>query len=265
MKRDWNRSRTAVVSGFVLLAMAVTFAPAPAAAQMGAAPAAEVAVEPAAIAALEQMGAYLRTLKAYQVEAATSREEVLESGLKAQFANVTTILVRMPDRLFAETVGDRQQRQYYYNGKEFTLYARRLTYYATVAAPATVKELATTVDDKYGIEIPLVDLLLWGADGASSAGITAAVDLGASAIDGVTCTHYAFRQEGLDWQIWIQKGDFPLPKRLVLTTTTDEARPQFTANYTWNLAPSFNDDAFTFDPPADAKRIVFEEAAAASK
>jgi len=51
----------------------------------------------------------------------------------------------------------------------------------------------------------------------------------------------------------------------VLTTTTDEARPQFTANYTWNLAPSFNDEAFTFDPPADAKRIVFEEAAAASK
>ena len=255
-----NRMRTAMVGGLALLAIVAIFA-APAAAQMGDAAA---AVEPAAVAALDQMGAYLRTLKAYQVEAVTSREDVLENGLKAQYSNVTTILVRMPDRLFAETNGDRQQRQYYYNGKEFTLYARRLTYYATVAAPATVKELAATVDEKYGIEIPLVDLFLWGADGVSSAGITAAVDLGASSIDGVTCSHYAFRQEGLDWQIWIQKGEFPLPKRLVLTTTTDEARPQFEANYTWNLAPSFNDAAFTFDPPADAKKIVFAEAAAAA-
>lgn len=265
MKSSWTRSTTALAGGLALVAAVGTFTAQPATAQMGgAAPAAEPAIEPAATAALDQMGAYLRSLKAFQVEAATSREEVLENGLKAQFSNVTTILARMPDRLFADASGDRQSRQYYYNGKEFTLYARRLTYYATVAAPATVKELAATVDEKYGIEIPLVDLFLWGADGASSAGITAAVDLGASAVDGVTCTHYAFRQEGLDWQIWIQKGDFPLPKRLVLTTTTDEARPQFEANYTWNLAPSFNDEAFTFDPPADAKRIVFEEAAAAA-
>ena len=145
MKSSWIRSTTALAGGLALFAMVGTVTAPPAAAQMGgAAPAAEPAVEPAATAALDQMGAYLRTLKAFQVEAATSREEVLENGLKAQFANVTTILARMPDRLFAEASGDRQSRQYYYNGKEFTLYARRLTYYATVPAPATVKELAAT-------------------------------------------------------------------------------------------------------------------------
>jgi hypothetical protein len=43
----------------------------------------------------------------------------------------------------------------------------------------------------------------------------------------------------------------------VATTTTDEARPQFTAEYEWNLAPSFSDSAFTFAAPPDARRIVF--------
>jgi hypothetical protein len=72
----------------------------------------------------------------------------------------------------------------------------------------------------------------------------------------VSCGHYAFRQAGLDWQVWIQMGDYPLPRKLVLTTMTDEARPQYTATMTWNLAPSFNDAAFTFVAPKDAGRVV---------
>ena len=94
------------------------------------------------------------------------------------------------------------------------------------------------------------------------------MDLGPSAVEGTTCQHYAFRQDDIDWQIWIQKGEYPLPRKLVITTKTDEARPQHTAVYTWNLAPSFNDAAFTFDPPAGAGKVVLAEikaAAAATK
>ena len=144
MTRSWKRNTNAFAGGLALFAMIGAYTAPPAVAQMGDAAA---AVEPAAVAALEQMGVYLRTLKAYQVEATTTREEMLESGLKAQFSNVTTILAQMPNRLFADASGDRQSRQYYYNGKEFTLYARRLGYYATVAAPATVKEIGATVEE----------------------------------------------------------------------------------------------------------------------
>ena len=42
---------------------------------------------------------------------------------------------------------------------------------------------------------------------------------------------------------------------LVLTATADEARPTHTSVMTWNLAPWFNDAAFTFDPPSDAHKI----------
>jgi hypothetical protein len=75
----------------------------------------------------------------------------------------------------------------------------------------------------------------------------------------VTCEQYAFRQEGLDWQIWIQLGDYPLPLKFVIRTLSDEARPQHSDTLTWNLAPSFNDAAFVFDPPPDAQRILLAE------
>ncbi len=240
----------------VLLATALAVSSVPAGAQTPAPAAAKSAIDPKAMAALDRMGAYLRTLKAFEVRAVTSTEEVLDDGQKDETGGVTQLVAQMPDRLRISVTSDRQDRLYLYNGKEFTLYARRLGYYATVPAPPTIRQLADQLDDKYGISVPLEDLFLWGATGSSPPAITAGTDLGPGQIDGTTCEHFAYRQDGLDWQIWIQKGDFPLPRKLVLTTTTDEARPQYAAVYAWNLAPSFNDGAFTFDPPSDAHKIV---------
>ena len=128
-----------------------------------------------------------------------------------------------------------------------------------MSAPPTLVELADQLEAKYNIELPLVDLFRWG-NRSESATITSARDIGPSECGGSTCEHYAFRQPGLDWQIWIQNGDYPLPRKIVLTTTTDEARPQYSAAYTWNLAPSFDASAFTFVPPRDAHRITIQEA-----
>jgi hypothetical protein len=239
--------------------MAVTAALAAAAARGQAqppAPAAKAALDPAAVAALDGMGAYLRSLKAFQVKAVTTTEDVLDDGQKVQYSSTTDLVAtRNPDRLRADVSSDRQERLYLYDGREFTLYAKRLGYYATAPVPPTLGELTDRLAERYDIQVPLVDLFKWGP--SSAAGITGAMDLGPSEVDGVTCQHYAFRQEGLDWQIWIQRGDYPLPRRLVATTTTDEARPQFTALYVWNLAPSFNGSAFAFVPPSDAEKIVF--------
>jgi hypothetical protein len=214
------------------------------------------AVDPAAVKALDDMSAYLRTVKTFEVEALTATDDVLDDGQTDQSTGRTIIVAQMPNRLFAETTSDRMSRTYVYDGKTFTLSARRAGYYATVPAPPTVRELADVLSDKYDLEIPLADLFLWGAPGWSHGELTSAIDLGPAVIDGTTCQHYAFRQAGLDWQVWIQKGDFPLPRKLVITTTDDEARPRHAAVYRWNLAPSVNDAAFAFTPPKGANRII---------
>jgi hypothetical protein len=211
--------------------------------------------DPDAIKALENMSAYLRTLKAFQVHSVTSRDEVLDDGQNIEFSGVVDMIVDRPNRLRAEVTSDKQHRMYFDDGKNFSVWARRVNYYATVPAPPTLRELADTLSDKYDLELPLADLFYWG-ERKNTADVTSAIDVGASQVDGVTCEHYAFRQEGLDWQVWIQQGDFPLPRKLVITTTTDPARPQFTSVMTWNLAPSYNDAAFQFVPPKDAKKIT---------
>jgi len=54
-----------------------------------------------------------------------------------------------------------------------------------------------------------------------------------------------------------------LPRKLVLTTVDDNARPRYSEVLMWNLAPSFNDATFTFEPPKDAQRIAIAEVTAA--
>ena len=166
------------------------------------------------------------------------------------------MIAERPNHLRAEVINDKQQRMYFDDGKTFSVWARRVNYYATIPAPPTLRELADKLSDEYNLELPMADLFYWG-DSKTTGDIVGAIDLGPAQVDGTTCEHYAFRQKGTDWQVWIQQGNYPLPRKLVITTTTDPARPRFTSVMTWNLAPSFDDAAFTFEPPKDAKKITF--------
>jgi len=216
-------------------------------------------IDPDAMEALNKMGAYLRTLKAFQVDSESSNDDVLDDGEIITDTRSSTLLAVRPNLLRAELKGDDRNTFLFYDGKNFTVYGKLLNYYATVPAPPTTRELVDKVYSEYGIEIPLVDLFKWGTDESAINKITSAFDVGPSSVQGITCEHYAFRQEGIDWQIWIQLGDFPLPRKFVIRTLTDDARPQHTSNLVWNLAPSYNEAAFTFDPPADAERIPLKD------
>jgi hypothetical protein len=216
-------------------------------------------IDPDAVDAVKKMSAYLHTLKSYQIIDNVTQDDVLDDGLIVQTNSKVDYLLARPNRLRIEVTSDEKHRLYLYDGKNFTIWARLVNYYATVPAPPTIGELLDRATEKYDIELPLYDLYNWGTKDDDINRIKTAVDIGPSAVDSVTCEHYAFHQEGVDWQIWIQLGEFPLPRKLVITTLTDDARPQHSDTLTWNLAPSFNDAAFAFDPPPDAKRIVLAE------
>jgi hypothetical protein len=215
-------------------------------------------VEPGPVQAMDKMGAYLRTLKAFQVIATTSRDDVLDDGEKIESAGTVDMLVKRPDGLRAVISSDRQDRTYFYDGKAFTLWAPRVNYYATASAPATLGELGDRLNDRYGLELPLADLFYWG-ERKTAGEFKSATDIGPSQVEGVSCEHYAYRGQDVDFQVWIQLGEYPLPRKIVITTLSDDARPQYRSVLNWNLAPAFNDAAFTFDPPSGARKIVFAE------
>lgn len=216
--------------------------------------AAATTLQPEAKAALEKMGAHLRTLKSFEVVADGYSEEVLGDGEKITFPGTLTYQVALPNKIVAEMTGDRQQRRIYFNGEKATVSAPRVNYFADFAFKGTVVEMMAAAEDKYDIDFPLQDLFLWGQPTTPMP--TSGFYVGPEKVGDTKVDHYAFRQEGVDWQIWIAQGDKPLPMRIVMTNTDDEARPQYAARLTWQPDLTFNSDRFTFVPNEKSTRIA---------
>ena len=111
----------------------------------------------------------------------------------------------------------------------------------------------------------MVDLFRFGTADSPTAEITGAAKLGTAKIDGVETDHYGFRQPGLDWQIWIERGPKPLPRKFVLTTTDDPARPEHAVELTWDLSAKHSDSEFVFAPPKGSQRIAISGELSAPK
>jgi hypothetical protein len=86
-------------------------------------------------------------------------------------------------------------RLWIYDGQQFMLLAGGVNYYAKAPAPATIAQFADMMDEKYGLHLPLEALFGWDSPQTQDPSITSAMFVGPSRIDGVTCGHYAFRQE----------------------------------------------------------------------
>jgi hypothetical protein len=218
------------------------------------------AIDPQALAALDRMGAFLRAQSAMAIGAEMTTDDVLPSGQKVQTNGVATLKISRPDRLRAEVLTDRKSEQLIYDGKTFTIYQPALRYYASFDAPPTLAQLVDVAEQRYGIDLPLADLFYWGSDRSSGPDIKGAVKLETSMVKGRRCDHYAFHQSDVDWEIFIEQGPRPLPRKLVVTTTTERSQPQHVAVLTWQLGPSLDPTLFTFVPPPNTYRIAFDVA-----
>jgi len=215
-----------------------------------------------AIERLNAMGTYLRSLKVFTVDAQVTVEEVLDSGQKVENALSIVIAARRPDKLRVETTSAQRSRKVYYDGKTVTIYAEKLGYYGSFAAPATIGETVEVAAKKYGLEFPLADLFLMGTDKFDTKSITEAIYVGPQLIGGVLCDQLAFRQPGVDWQVCIERGKAPLPRKLVVTGTGgDPAQPVRRSILTWKAGAAPDAAAFTFVPPKGVNKIAVAEAA----
>ena len=235
--------------GFAVSPLGAQTAPA------GAAPAVANPVDPAAVQALRDMGAHLQSLQRFRVTTELSGERVLADGQKLQHSAQARMDVHRPNKLRARMSSARSERQLIFDGKTVTLYTPAQKYYSSVAFAGTLAELVEQLEERYGIEVPLSDLFVWGTPLAPLDKIESAMNAGLDYIGGDLCDLYAFRQGKIDWQIWITAGGKPLPRKIVITSRADEARPQSVHLIDWNLKPAFSDTTFRFTPPQGATRV----------
>jgi hypothetical protein len=220
-----------------------------------------------AIDALVNMSRYMETVKQFALDVDSTTDQIMVDGANTQLVQLThntKLTVNRPDGLKADISGGApgSSRHAFYDGKTFTLYTEPSNYYATAPAPATIKALMSDLHTRFGIELPLSDIFTLGANPAELSRVLSSVYVGDEVVGNNTCSHYAYHEAQIDWQIWIQKGSQPLPCKLNIVTLTDKERPQYTAVYHWNLNPEISQKTFKFTPPEHARQIQIVPASA---
>jgi hypothetical protein len=199
---------------------------------------------------------FMASQQRFTADTRNTLEIVLTSGQKIEFNSTGHQFVQRPNKLRSERSGDLVEQLFVYDGKSLTLYQPQEKVYAQVAAPGTLEEMLDFARIKYDVVAPFGDMIFKNAYDILMDGVTEGMVVGQAVIEGVVCDHLAFRAPDVDWQIWIQQGAQPLPRRIVITTLDLPNAPQFAVTVTrWNLEPAFDAQTFTFTPQAGVKQI----------
>lgn len=218
----------------------------------------DTAVDEDADAVLKAMSEYLAGITAFEIQTHNMTEVVLRSGQKIQFDTPANFTLQRPDKFRAERIGAQKDQILYYDGKSLTLMMIDKNLYASVPAPDTIEDAIDFARTSLDIVAPAGDLVCKNAYDILMEDVVAGFYIGKSYINGSLCHHLAFRGYDVDWQIWIEQGNSPLPRKFVITSKWITGAPQFTVNINaWNLSPKITDETFNFVPPEGAKKIDF--------
>jgi hypothetical protein len=204
---------------------------------------------------LKGMADYVASQKTLAVTFDSDIEVITSHLQKIQFTSSGQVQLSRPDKLRAIRTGGYREVEIVFDGKMLTVNNKDGKDYAQIEAAGTAEDLIDVLRDKHGVVAPGADLLLSNVFDVMMADVVEATLIGKGVIDGVECDHLAFRNVETDWQIWIESGAKPIPRKYVITSKGIGEAPQYTLRIKdWKTdVPA---DAFAFKPDPSFKKIA---------
>jgi hypothetical protein len=225
-------------------------------AQAPATPAPNPHVDPKADETMRKMATFLARVKAFTVEADETFDVEFARSYRVSLSNLRTVTVERPSRFAADATGDTLHRSSWYDGKSLTVLNRKANAYAVLDMPGTIDAVLDKLATDYQVFLPLSDLFYSDPYATLMDGVLYGKYLGVHRAAGVPCHHLTFGQDDLEWQIWIDAGAQPLPRKLSMAYWSQTGVPTYQATFRrWTLEPKVLATQFQFAPPAGAKKI----------
>ncbi len=220
---------------------------------------AATAPEPDPREVLQKMCEFLKSQPQFSFKAEVTDDQVYYGGKKLQYGMDMELLMRRPDHLRVNAEGDLVRKQFYYDGKNITLYDKEQNVYGTMAAPPEIEGALEKANKDFGLRVALSDLASPKLCDLLREHIKHALYVGLHKVRGVPCHHLSFDTgPAAQLQVWVDAGDKPVPCKIVLTHKELPGSPQWTACLSdWNFSPQLTDDSFAFTPPEGAEKIKF--------
>src|SRR6266581_5339846 len=218
---------------------------------------ADAAIDPDADRIFRASCKYLAEAKGFCVKVEVWKDVVLPTGTKLQTTRSLEVQEQRPDQLRIEVRSPRDSRGFWYQNKTLTMLDRSMNLYGVMEVPENIDNTLDAVEERFGIEIPLGDVLVSDPYRNMMDNMETAEDLGRVTVLGVACNHLAFTGTNADCQVWMVDGPKPLPRKIVINYKTKTGSPQVTQIFSdWDLLTPISDSVFVFVPPDGANKIV---------
>jgi len=240
--------------------------PAPITVLHAAAPQKKPAISEEASAALLRMGQTLRA-EQFSFQVRTIRVYTTANGQPLHIFHTMKVIAHRPNRLLVDVTGDDGSSKLVFDGRTVTVYSAEQKRYASIPIPeGTIEAMMKEAMGRLGVDFPLADFLTEAPNKAFLTGVTSGSVIDTVTIDGSPYLHLFFSQPpGIELELWLEKNEQSLPRRLIVTYRNLPGQPNFIAEFSdWNFNIHPSDAEFTFQPPPDAAQIQLKAEAPAA-
>ena len=208
---------------------------------------------------LKSMSDYIASQKNISLTYDSDVEVVTSEVEKIQFASSGKVQLSRPDKVRATRTGGYADFEILFDGKTVSGLGKNLNAYTQFDFAGSIDQLVDTLRGMDLITAPGADILGSHVYDDLMADVIVAKHIGRGVIDGVECEHLAFRDLNVDWQLWVEVGERPIPRKYVITSKGVGGAPQYTLRIKeWKTDAPVGADAFAFTPPQGAKKVALD-------
>ena len=213
-----------------------------------------------AIEVLKQMDAYTASMQQFEVTLESYTDH--DIGIAAiSNPSKSKITVDRSGLLHSVTDGVLRTREIFFHDNELIVFSNEHNLYTRADTPSELDEALIFALDEFEVETPALDLLLISSleylvsDEEFVLHVT-----DSSSIRGVECHHIVISGPHADLQLWVEKGNNPVPRRSLMTFKSEQGRPRHEMFLDWKAIDNLDSSIFEFEPPAGAREIGFIDA-----
>jgi len=210
---------------------------------------------------LKQTSTTIAKARAFSFSTDEVSERIARDGSTRAIHMQRYITVRRPDRLWFKTSGA-SATEGFYDGARLTLVFHSDKLFGIIPTPPTLIETVRLVAERYGIPLPIGDLLTADPRHSLVSSQTTGGWAGEEFIDGKHCARLEWHHPNIDWTIWIPTFGEPLPRRLWVDYKTS-MRKATVSFKDWNLAPQITEQMFESRVPDDYEGVAVNQRASA--
>jgi hypothetical protein len=222
-------------------------------------PADDAPMDSEALDDLNHMAETLAQAQGFSVTIRAGFDVVQDTGQKITFGERRRVTLSRPDRLRIDPEeSDGKRTLVIYDGKAITVFNPGDNVYGQIEKAGSVDDAIRYVVRDLGMRLPLALMLVTTLPEELDQRLLSIDYVERDTLTPVPTDHLAGRAADVDFEIWLDTGDTPLPQRLAITYKNEEGEPQYRAEFSdWKLNPDVSKVDLAFNPPDGAQRIPF--------